>query len=258
MTPGVRAPRWRIALAWGVHLYTALGLACAAGMAVLIYRGDGASFRGAFWLMLLATLIDATDGALARAVRIKETLPGFDGRRLDDLVDFVTYVCLPLLLIWRAKLVPEGTEAVLLLPLFAAAYGFSQVEAKNAEGYFVGFPSYWNVVAFYLYALQPPGWLGLALVIALSLLTFVPSLYLYPTQKGLANRVTCVLGAAWVVVLVWVLWNLPDDPRADTAPRELTLVSLSYPIYYFILSWLVTLSVWRRKPEGSIVEGRRT
>ena len=36
--------------AWLVHLYTALGLVCAAGMAVLIVRGGDASFRGAFFL----------------------------------------------------------------------------------------------------------------------------------------------------------------------------------------------------------------
>src|SRR5436189_120881 len=83
--------------------------------------------------------------------------------------------------VWRARLVPEGAEATLLLPLFASAYGFSQTEAKTEDGYFLGFPSCWNVVAFYLYALRPlPGWLGVGVVVGLSLLTFVPSRYLYP------------------------------------------------------------------------------
>ena len=109
----------------------------------------------AFVLMLVATLIDATDGTLARAIRVKEVLPGFDGRRLDDIIDFLTYTFLPLLLIWRAELLPAGREAWLLLPLLASAYGFCQVSAKTDDGYFLGFPSYWNLVAFYLYALQP-------------------------------------------------------------------------------------------------------
>ena len=58
---------------------------------------------------------------------------------------------LPLLLIWRAGLLPENCEAVLLLPLLASAYGFCQTSAKTDDGYFLGFPSYWNLVAFYLY-----------------------------------------------------------------------------------------------------------
>jgi phosphatidylcholine synthase len=244
----LRAPRWLLALAWGVHLYTALGLACAAGMAVLIFRGDGTAFRGAFWLMVLATAIDATDGALARAVRIKETLPGFDGRKLDDIVDYLTYVALPLLLVWRARLLPEGAEPVLLLPLFAGAYGFCQAEAKLESGYFVGFPSCWNLVALYLYALQPlPGWLSVGLVVAFAALTFVPSLYLYPSQPGLANRVACALGAAWAPLLMAVVRALPDD-AAGPMPRGLALLSASYPIYYLACSWLITLVLWRRVP----------
>src|SRR5476649_1487678 len=95
-------------LAWLVHLYTAMGLVCAAGMAVLIVSGGDASFRGAFGLMMLATAIDTTDGWLARKARVKEVLPGFDGSALDNLIDFHTYTSLPLMLIWRADTLPNG------------------------------------------------------------------------------------------------------------------------------------------------------
>src|SRR5207248_3147021 len=101
-------PKVRKFLAWCVHFYTATGLICAAAMAVAILHGTPESFRTAFLLMLVATLVDATDGAFARLVKVKEVLPGFDGRRLDDLVDFQTYVTLPLLLLWQAKVGPEG------------------------------------------------------------------------------------------------------------------------------------------------------
>ena len=53
-------------LAWLAHAYTATGLLCAAGIAVLIVRGDDVSLRRAFMLMIVATVIDATDGWLAR------------------------------------------------------------------------------------------------------------------------------------------------------------------------------------------------
>ena len=103
--------------------------------------------------------VDATDGTLARLVRIKKAVPSFDGRRLDDLIDFQTYTCLPLLLIWSAGLLPPGQEAWLLFPLAASAYGFCQVQAKTDDGYFLGFPSLWNVVAMYLYVLPLDPWL---------------------------------------------------------------------------------------------------
>ena len=130
------------------------GLVAAGLIAVLLVRGDADAFRWSFLLMAAATIVDSTDGTLARKVRIKEVVPGFDGRRLDDIVDFLTYTFFPLLLIWRAGILPAGHEAWLFLPLLASAYGFCQVQAKTDDGYFLGFPSLWNLVALYLYVLH--------------------------------------------------------------------------------------------------------
>jgi phosphatidylcholine synthase len=237
-------------LAWCVHFYTALGLVAAAGIALAIIEGSPATFRLAFWLMLIATVIDGTDGAFARLVRVKEVLPGFDGRRLDDLVDFQTYTSLPLLLIWRANILAPEHAWCLLIPLLASAYGFCQVSAKTGDGYFLGFPSYWNLVAFYLYVLQPlPEWLALGTLLLFSFLTFVPSRYLYPSQRGLLNRVTTTLGAAWACLLIGILGMLPahkpaEDQFADDRTRWLALVSLTYPLYYIVVSWVISVRYW--------------
>jgi phosphatidylcholine synthase len=220
---------------------------------VLLFRGDGEAFRWAFALMVVATLIDATDGALARLVRIKEAVPGFDGRRLDDLVDFLTYAFLPLLLVWRAGLLPAGWEGALLLPLLASAYGFCQVSAKTDDGYFLGFPSCWNLVAFYLYVLQPLSpWLALGVLVGLAVLTFVPARYLYPSQGGRLNRLTNGLAAVWALLVVAVLWHLPPEALGPDAPaardaRRLALLSLFFPAYYMGASWVVSVRLWRHR-----------
>ena len=67
--------RARTLLAWGVHLYTALGLAISGIVAVLLVRGGAGSIRAAFLLLVAATVIDATDGTLARAVHVGRVLP---------------------------------------------------------------------------------------------------------------------------------------------------------------------------------------
>ena len=234
-------------LAWGVHLYTATGLVAAAGIAVLLVRGGDDSFRGALALMVLATLIDSTDGWLARRARVKEFSPGFDGRRLDDLIDFQTYTSLPLLMIWRAGLLADTQAWWLLLPLIASAYGFSQVNAKTDDGFFLGFPSYWNIVAFYLYLLRPPAWLSLALIITLSLLTFVPWRYLYPSQRAPFSRLTNLLAVLWVALLLLILF------RRNVDSRNLVLLSLAFPAYYLLMSWALTFRRWRALRRAAIV-----
>lgn len=253
---------WRQFLAWSVHAYTALGLVAAGGIAVSIFDGRPAAMRTAFLLMLLATIIDATDGTLARLVKVKEVLPGFDGRRLDDLIDFQTYTSLPLLLIWRANLLPDGQEAWLLAPLLASAYGFCQVHAKTEDGYFLGFPSYWNIIAFYLYVLQPPTEITTTLLVVFALLTFIPARYLYPTHRGRLNRLTNQLGALWAVLLIWIVVRLPSDyvdrtRHADDFTLVLTWISLTFPLYYLAVSWWITVQIARRAgrratvPEGT-------
>jgi phosphatidylcholine synthase len=225
----------RTLCAWLVHLYTAMGLVCAAGMAVLIVRGGNASFRAAFLLMMIATAIDATDGWLARKARVKEVLPGFDGAALDNQIDFLTYTALPLMLIWRAGLLPGALAWLLLLPLLASAYGFSQVNVKSADGFFIGFPSYWNIVAYYLFVLHPPAGVSVALITICSILTFVPTLYLYATRGGPFSKLINIGSAVWFVSLGLVLYG-PEEYR-----RAIALASLAFPAMYLSLSAFVNI-----------------
>lgn len=227
-------------MAWGVHLYTASGLLVAALMAVNIVRGGDLGFRYALLLMIVATFIDSTDGFLARRAEVKVYAPRFDGRRLDDLVDFHTYTTLPLLLIWRAELLPGWWAPLLFLPLLASAYGFSQADAKTDDGYFLGFPSYWNVVVIYLYLLRPEIWVSILLIAVLSILTFIPSRYLYPSQQRRFRAVTIAASLIWAGILWAVIWFQP------TGARLLTLASLAFPASYLLSSWWVSLSGSRR------------
>lgn len=231
----------KTALAWCVHAFTASGLVLAGFIAVFIVQGTTVSFCYAFLLMILATIVDAVDGTLARWAKVREVLPNFDGRRLDDIIDFHTYATLPLLLLWRAEILPGDLACWLLVPLIAAAYGFSQTSAKTDDGYFLGFPSYWNVVAFYLFVLRPPAWASIAVIVGLSLLTFVPARYLYPSQGGVLNRIAVVLGILWLPLAVWVLYaqlNVADGVNA--VAWWVARVSLFFPIYYLLASWAVT------------------
>jgi phosphatidylcholine synthase len=221
-------------VAWSVHALTASGLALAAIAAVLIVRGDDAALRLALLALLAATVIDCIDGTLARRARVADVLPGFNGRTLDDIVDFHTYTSVPLFLLWRIELLPAGWNWVLLAPLLASVYGFSRTDAKTDDGFFLGFPSYWNVVAFYLFFLRPPAALSAAVLLLLALLTFVPGRYLYLSTGGALNLLTAAAAAVWGGVLVLVITGV-------IPPAPWTLISLAFPAWYMGASWWVTL-----------------
>jgi phosphatidylcholine synthase len=220
-----------LVLAWLVHLYTALGAVIAFATVLCI---EQKLFQEAFWLMFLAVAVDATDGTLARALRVKELIPWFDGDRLEDIVDYANYVIVPVFFLVRAELLPRQDALWLAaLPLLASAYGFSQREAKTADHFFRGFPSYWNILVFYFYVLQTPRWMNAFAIIFLSILVFVPVKYIYPSRSPLYRGLTNGLGILWGVSLLLIIHSLSEPPRT------LVLASLAFPIYYTLLSlWL--------------------
>ena len=221
----------RSSWAWLVHFYTASG-AVLAFLAVLV-TFDG-RFRDAFILLIASTFVDATDGRLARWARVKELTPGFDGARLDDIVDYLTFVFVPLLILYRAGHLPDGWGlAVAAAVLLSSGYGFASLDAKTDDYFFTGFPSYWNIVALYIHAARTPPVFNGVLLLVLVALVFVRIGWVYPSRTPVLQTLTNLLGAIWAVMMLAVTYLLPDSPR------WLVLSSLFFPIYYTALSlWL--------------------
>lgn len=223
------APAARQTLAWGVHLLTASGAVLAA--IALIAITEGRLARAAL-LMLAALAVDSVDGTLARAVGVAEVLPRVDGRRLDDMVDFLNYVIVPALFLVAAGSLLAWPWAI--VPILASAYGFSQAEAKTADHFFLGWPSYWNVVAIYLWLLGISPTAGTAWVVGFAAAVFVPVKYLYPSKMPVLRRTTTAAGIAWGLLLTASIL-FPGPARR----LRLVEISLAFPTYYMLLSfWL--------------------
>ena len=221
--------------AWGVHLYTGSG----AVLALLALDAIGRdAFGAAFIWMAIAMFIDCTDGTLARRARVKQVLPQFDGSKLDDIIDYLNYVLVPVVLVVRAGLLPGYAFALLVasLPLLASGYGFCQAGAKTPDHFFTGFPSYWNIVVFYLYVLAAPLWFNVAVLVILSVLVFVPVRYLYPSRGTKFRKRTYLLALAWGVAVIWLLFQFPSPSRF------LAIGSLAFPAYYMGASLKLHLS----------------
>jgi phosphatidylcholine synthase len=219
-------------LAWLAHLYTASGAVLAFLAAIAVVDHD---YRTAFFWLGLQIFVDATDGLLARAFRVQERLPWFNGAKLDDIVDYLTYVFVPALFVWRAVLVPEPwTIWVAAAMLLSSAYGFNRADAKTEDYFFTGFPSYWNIVVFYLLVARLPGPINAAILLTLAVLVFVPIRYLYPSRTPILMWPTNVLGAIWGALMLVMLWQYPAIPRA------VFLASLAFPVYYIAVSLVLS------------------
>jgi len=215
--------------AWLVHVYTASGIVLAFLAARAVIDFD---YRSAFFWLWIQVFVDATDGLLARRLQVRERIPWFDGAKLDDITDYLTYVFVPALFVWRGALVP-GVAAIPVAAamLLTSAYGFNRTDAKTSDHFFTGFPSYWNVVTFYLLIAGWPSQVNAAILVVLAVLVLVPIRYVYPTRTPVWQGVTNVAGAVWAGSLLLMLWQYP------AVPRPLFWASLAYPAYYLMLSF---------------------
>lgn len=179
--------------------------------------------------MLFTIVIDATDGTIARAIKVSKRLPHIDGRTLDDIVDFFTYVLVPTYAMVMFGLIYD--HWLVWAPIIlASGFGFSNIDAKTEDDFFLGFPSYWNLVALYLFCFQWPTWLNSFFVLGLSALVFVPIRFIYPSKTKPYKGLTLSLG------LVWGIQTLALVVCPEALPEWWLPSTLFYPIYYVSMS----------------------
>ena len=228
----MRFRRQRLA-AWGVHLYTATGGIL--GMFALFEAAD-AHYREAFLLLVVTMLIDATDGLMARRLNVKAVLPGFDGAMMDNVIDILNFAWTPIFIIARLPVLPH--PAWVVVPILGALYAYGQSDMKTDEGFFIGFPTYWSIVALYLFWLRPDPIIALALIVIPGILSFVPTRYLYPSKGSVLWRSNWVFGTLWFMLVIYLLFQEHPEPL-------LILLSLTYPAYYMTASFWVDFRLRR-------------
>lgn len=222
----------KTARAWLVHAYTATGLIAAGAALQALLEGDA---HTVFLWQGAALFIDATDGPFARRWQVTKWTPAFNGRKLDDIVDYINYTLIPILFTYYFGLAEGPGTVVLPVVLIASAYGFCKAESKTEDGYFTGFPSYWNLMVFYLYLLGAGSWITAFVLGVFAVLVFVPVKYL-TWKSPVLHRLTLVLGIMWSVTLAGLLaWF-------ETAPEWLMWLSLLYPLYHLGTSFYLFLS----------------
>jgi phosphatidylcholine synthase len=220
-----------------VHVLTASG----AGLAFIALIFATSDYWEPMFLTLgLALIVDGLDGPLARKFDVAQRLPRWSGDILDLVVDFLTYVFVPAYAMRASGLIPGwlGLASGLIVCITGALY-FADKEMKTRDNYFKGFPAVWNVVAFYIFLVQPPAWASFLAVIALAALTFAPVKFVHPLRVAEFRALNIVLMGAWAVLALWVLVDSFEQPAAVTWALALIAV-------YFLAAGLL------RKPAEEV------
>lgn len=220
-----------------VHVFTGLGAVCALFAVEAIFAGN---WTGVFIWLGVAFLIDGIDGPIARAVEVQENLPRFSGERIDLVIDYLTYVFIPVLALLLAGRLPAGYgHALGAIILLTSLFHFSDVESKAHDMAFVGFPAIWNILAFYVFALDVTPAAATALILAATVLTFVPLHWLHPVRVKPLRGLTLMLTAAWSAAALWTVQT------GFPAPSMAQVVLVGVAVYGLGLSAWLSREAWR-------------
>lgn len=221
-----------------IHLLTASGAGL--GLAALFAGLDGA-FRECFFWLAAAFLVDAVDGPLARRFDVKANAARFDGVVLDLVVDYITYVVVPLVALWRAALLPPALAApVCALVAALSALYFGDREMKTQDNWFRGFPAVWNVLVFHLFVFRPPSIVSLAIVAGACALMFAPVVFVHPLRVKRLRPVTLMMTGLWGMAALVANWQHLD--HAGLAAKAGLLVAA---LYFLLMPLLRDGRFWR-------------
>lgn len=184
------------AAGFSVHMFTASGGAVAL---LALYAAIERDFATCFAWLGLALFIDGIDGTLARAARVKETAATIDGEILDLVVDFLTYVLVPMVAVWRsADLMPTQVAFWIgLIVIIASALYFADTRMKTKDNWFRGFPALWNVFVLYLFVLRMPAFVNAAALLIATALMFAPIVFVHPLRVIKLRVLTIGLTVVW-------------------------------------------------------------
>ncbi|GIZ13877.1 phosphatidylcholine synthase [Pseudomonas sp. NCCP-436] len=225
----------RQAKAWGVHAVTASGviLALLALLAVL----EGQPQQCLLWLGL-ALLVDGLDGSLARRYDVKSVLPHFDGSTLDLVIDYLTYVFIPAIFLYRFIPLPDYTPLFAVgLILVSSLFCFCNLNMKSQDNYFVGFPAAWNVVVLYFYILDIQPWVALGTIVLLAGLTLTKMKFLHPFRVRQFMPLNILVTFVWLFASGLLIIQQPSDP--------VWLLAL----WWIASGYFVGMCVWRSARE---------
>lgn len=190
--------------AWLVHAFTASGVVLAL---LALLAVEERRFTLALTWLAVALLVDGFDGSLARWARVKQRAARVDGDTLDLVIDYLTYVFVPALFLWRAELIPPAFAPGLVAAILVSSlYVFARTDMKTDDGYFRGFPALWNLVAVYLFVLQPGPAVGAAVVAGLVVMTFAPIHFVHPFRVRDYGRWLPLLAVLWGLATGALLW----------------------------------------------------
>jgi phosphatidylcholine synthase len=219
-----------------LHVFTASG--AVVGLLALQAVIDGRVRDALVWLVV-ALLLDGLDGPIARKLDVVLHAPRLDGQMLDLVVDYVTYVVVPVVFLWNLELLPKNLEfliggSILLL----SAIWFARIDQKTSDSWFSGFPAVWNLVV-HTFILLGSSQLEIAIFSIILLILQMTSIkFIHPVRVKALRPLTITITTLYFLAIAYFSWTYPGL-EGESIPLIGKVILLGFPVY------VILLAIWR-------------
>ena len=227
----------RIFLSYLVHLFTITGVLLSF---LALLASIEQNLELVFFYLALALFVDGVDGSLARMVDVKRHTPNINGENLDNIIDYLNYVFVPVFVIYWLDFVPAGTEIIsAFIILVVSCYTFANSNVKTSDFYFSGFPALWNIVILYFYILDTDPFVNFLTICFLAIFTFIPIKYLHPFRVKRFRQLSLSVLAIWMITTVLILYFRELNENLIKIAFTFWIIS---NIYFILLTIIRTYS----------------
>jgi phosphatidylcholine synthase len=226
-----------------VHSVTAFG--AIAGIISLEQFINGNYQNGLLWL-IICQLIDGFDGPIARKIDIHIHATKFDGHILDLVVDYVTCVIVPVVMLIKLELLTGNWSFFYAgLIIFTGALWFARTDQETEDHWFNGFPAAWNLVIPTFLILGTRESYVILIIVLLSALSLTKLKFPHLVRVEYLKPITWTLAVIYFVALTILSAQYPNGPGS------LKSILVFFPIYIFGISILHSWKVRQSSVEYS-------
>ena len=224
---------------YALHVFTASGAVF--GMLALQAVIDNKIREALIWL-LVCQVLDGIDGPIARKLDVVIHAPWLSGEILDQIVDYFTYVVVPVAFLMHLNMVPQQYETFVAgLILLSCAIWWARNDNKTDDSWFVGFPCMWNLVVVTFLLLKTPPIQVMLISIVLCALQLTNIKFPHPVRVTILRPISLSLSIIYLIGIAVLSWNYTYPTQDPTLLTKFILLAL--PVYVSLLAiwktWLV-------------------
>jgi phosphatidylcholine synthase len=173
---------------------------------------------------------------------------------LDLVVDYVTYVVVPVVFLWNLELLPKNLEFIVGagILLFSAIW-FARIDQKTDDKWFNGFPAVWNLVVHTFILLGSSQVEVAVFSIILLVLQMTSIKIIHPVRVKALRTITVIFTVYYFVTIAYLSWFYPEL-SGENIPLFGKIALLGFPIFVALLAiWRTWFSNVRLPILGKIV-----